>query len=157
MDQPPYTSDDFRTDVQKQLVNAAVATLSDAHLSWSQVAPILDAARALCRDDLRLNGRLALHGLEYSGAELVPSSEAYLSLAARDRADDVEWLSYTYWLSDLALADQDPDRVRSVIEAMERTLAKLKDWLAAQEPVPATADEIVLEKTPPEPDDRGGA
>jgi len=156
MDQPPYTSEDFQRDVQKQLVNTAIAALSDAHLSWAQVAPFLDAARAVCRDDLRLNGRLALHGLEYAGAELVPSAEAYLSVSARDRTDQVEWLSHTYWLSDLALADQDPDRVRSVIAAIERTLAKLKEWLAAQEAAPP-ADEAVINEAPPEPQDRGGA
>jgi hypothetical protein len=135
---PPYTSADFQADVQKQLVNTALAALSDAHLSWSQVAPFLEAARAVCRDDLRLNGHLALHGLEYAGADLVPTDEAYLSVSARDRVDQVEWLSQTYWLSDLALADRDPERVRSVIAAMERTLAKLRDWLAEQEIKPAT-------------------
>lgn len=134
MDQPPYTSADFHNDVHKQLVSTAIATLSDTKLPWSQVAPFLDAGRALCRDDVRLNSRLAVHGVEYEGAALVESDEAYLSLSVRDREDGVEWLSQTYWLSDIALADQDPERVRGAIAAIERSIGKLKEWLAARTP-----------------------
>jgi hypothetical protein len=148
MDQPPYTSADFQEDARKQLVDAAVAALSAANLSWTQVAPLLDAARAMCRDDLRLGGGVALHGLEYAGGELAPAEEAYLSVTARDRDTRFEWLSQTYWLSDLALADRDPDRVRSAIAAMERSLAKLNAWLAAQEAAP-TADHAPPEEEAP--------
>ena len=133
MDDQPYTSSDFHNDVHKQLVNSTVAALSDTKLLWSQIAPFLDAGRALCRDDVRLNGRFAIHGLEYQEGELAPSDEAYLSISVRDREDGVEWLSETYWLSDIALADEDPERVRSAVVAMERTLTKLRKWLDAQE------------------------
>lgn len=137
MDQPPYTSAEFHEDARKQLVDAAISAMSSAQLSWTQLAPLLDAARALCRDDLRLGGGLALHGLEYAGAELAPAAEAYLSVTARDRDTHVEWLSQTYWLSDLALADRDPERVRSAVAAMERSLAKLNAWLEEHDAVPA--------------------
>lgn len=133
MDQPTYSRDQFLADVQKQLVSTAIGALSGAQLQWSQVAPLLSAARLICRDDVRLNGRVALHGVEYQGAELAASEEAYLSLSARDRDDGEEWLSHSYWLSDLALADEDPDRVRAAVAAIERSLDKLRDWLAAQE------------------------
>jgi hypothetical protein len=103
---------------------------------------LLDAARAVCRDDLRLGGGLALHGLEYAGGELAPAEEAYLSVTARDRDTHVEWLSQTYWLSDLALADRDPERVRSAIAAMERSLAKLNAWLEAHEAAASTGDAL---------------
>lgn len=136
MDQTPYSSAEFHEDVRKQLVDAAIAAMSSAHLSWTQLAPLLDAARAVCRDDLRFGGGLALHGLEYAGAELQPAEEAYLSVTARDRDTHVEWLSQTYWLSDLALADRDPERVRSAIAAMERSLAKLNAWLEEHDGVP---------------------
>lgn len=129
MDQPPYTSADFQEDAHKQVAAAAAAAVSATHLSWAHVAPLLDAARALCRDDMRFGGGLALHGLEYAGAELAPAEEAYLSVTARDRDTNVEWLSQTYWLSALALADRDPERVRSAIAAMERSIAKLRAWL----------------------------
>ena len=139
MDHPPYTSAEFHADVHKQLVHAATTALYDSKLEWTQIAPFLEAARAICRDDFRLNGRLALHGVEYRGEELVDADEAYLSISIRDREDSVEWLSETYWLSDIALADQDPARVRSAVVAMERTLVKLRKWLDAQEAeTPAT-------------------
>lgn len=141
MNLPPYTTADFLQDAQRQLVNTAIAALSDSKLSWSQVAPFLDTARAVCRDDLRLNGLVAVHGLEYQGGDLVPADEAYLSVSARDREDQVEWLSQTYWLSDLVLADQDPARVRDAVAAIERTLDKLRGWLAEAERENALGDE----------------
>jgi uncharacterized Ntn-hydrolase superfamily protein len=134
MDQPPYTSADFHDDVHKQLVSIVTSSLADTKLGWSQVAAFLAAGRALCRDDVRYNGRLALHGVEYRDGELAEADEAYLSLSVRDREDGVEWLSQTYWLSDIALADQDPERLRGAIAAMERSVAKLKQWLADREP-----------------------
>jgi hypothetical protein len=152
MDEQPYTSADFQDDVHRQLVAATLATLSDNKLSPSQVAPFLDAARALCRDDVRLNGRLAVHGVEFQGADLVDADEAYLSLSVRDRDEGAEWLSQTYWLSDLALADQDLGRVRGTIAALERSIARLKDWLEAREPEAAEgAGEA--EPAPPTPSD----
>ena len=136
MDELPYTSADFHNDVHKQLVGVLTAALEDTKLMWPQVQPFLEAGRALCRDDVRLNGRFAIHGMEYSGAELVESDEAFLSMSVRDREDGTEWLSQTYWLSDIALADQDPERVRGAVAAMERTVAKLKQWLAEREAAP---------------------
>jgi hypothetical protein len=133
MDELPYTSGNFAEDAHKRLIDSAVGALSEARLSWSQVGPLLDAARAVCRDDLRLGGQLALHGLQFEGAELVAAEEAYLSVVARDRDTQVEWFCETYWLSDLALADRDPERVRSAVAALERSLAKLNAWLEAQE------------------------
>lgn len=146
MDQPPYTSAQFIEDAHKRLVDAAVGALSEARLSWPQVAPLLDAARAVCRDDLRHGGELALHGLHYAGGELAPAQEAYLSVTARDRDTRVEWLSETYWLSELALADRDPERVRSVVAALERSLAKLNAWLEEQD---AQEDATAPEEPPP--------
>ena len=89
---PPYTSSNFHDDVQHHLVTAAVEALSQTKLEWHQVAPLLKAARAMCGDDIRA-ARVALHGLEYEGAELVPADEAYLSMNVRDREDGSEWLS----------------------------------------------------------------
>lgn len=131
-DQPPYNSADFHDDVQRQLVKAAIATLAETKLEWGEVAPFLAAGRALCRDDVRLNARLAIHGLEYEGAALVPAEEAYLSMSVRDREDGTEWLSQIWWLSDIALAEQDPDRVRTAIAAIERSIDKLREWLSEQ-------------------------
>ncbi len=127
----PYTSGHFHADAQKQLAAAAATALAECKLGWEQVLPLLEAARSVCLDDIRFNGRLALHGLE--GSDLKPADEAYLSLSASDRNDGKEWLSATYWLSDLALADRDPARVRAAVAALERTLDKLRSWLAEQD------------------------
>ena len=48
------------------------------------------------------------------GIEVVRAS------TVRDREDGTEWLSQTWWLSDIARADEDPDRVRCVISAIFR-------------------------------------
>ncbi|WP_166036675.1 hypothetical protein [Sphingosinicella sp. YJ22] len=143
---PPYTSSNFHDDVQHHLVTAAVEALSQTKLEWHQVAPLLKAARAMCGDDIRA-ARVALHGLEYEGAELVPADEAYLSMNVRDREDGSEWLSQTWWLSDIALADEDPERIRCVISAMERSIDKLKEWLSAKDEAADKAE------TPPTPSD----
>jgi hypothetical protein len=146
-DQPPtYTSSNFHDDVQHHLVNAAVAALAQTKLEWHQVVPLLKAARAMCGEDIR-QARVALHGFEYEGAELVAAEEAYLSMAVRDREDGTEWLSQTWWLSDIALADEDPDRVRSVISAMERSIDKLREWLSEN------AEGAGEAETPPTPSD----
>ena len=130
MDDPtPYTSANFHDDVQRQLVKATIATLSETKLEWGEVAPFLAAGRAICRDDIR-SARFAIHGLEYEGAELVPAEEAFLSMSVRDREDGSEWLSQIWWLSDIVLADPDPDRVRIALSAIERSVDKLKEWLS---------------------------
>lgn len=143
---PPYTSSTFHDDVQRQFVNAAIDALAQTKLEWNQVAPFLAAGRSICRDDIRA-ARVTLHGLEYEGAELVAAEEAYLSMSVRDREDSSEWLSQTWWLSDVALADADPERVRAAIAAMERSIDKLKEWLSEK-------DEGAGEtETPPTPSD----
>lgn len=132
-EKPPFTSAEFHDAVQQQLVNAAIATLAETKLEWSQVAPFLDAGRALCRDDVRLNGRLAVQGQEYEGADLIEAEEAYLSLSVRDREDGIEWLSQSWWLSDIVLGDKNPEQIRTALAAMERSIAKLRQWLADYE------------------------
>jgi hypothetical protein len=131
--EPPYTSADFHNEVHKQLVTTAIAALEETKLAWPQVAPFLEAGRAMCRDDLRLNGRFAIHGLEQQGDEQVEAEEAYLAISVRDREDGTEWLSQSYWLSDVLLSEQDPQRIRSAIAGIERTLARVRDALAERE------------------------
>ena len=130
---PPYTSAEFHDAVQKQLASIVTAALADSKLEWGQVAPFLDAARAICRDDMLLNGRFVLHGLEESDAGLTPADEAFLTVSVRDREDGTEWLSQSYWLSDIVLSDPDPDHVRSALAGIERTAARLKAWLEERE------------------------
>ena len=60
----------------------------------------------------------------------VDAEEAYLGIAVTDRDDGQDWLSETYWISDIALADRDPEEVRRVVAALERSIAKVNAWLA---------------------------
>jgi hypothetical protein len=145
---PPYTSAEFHDAVQKQIAGIVTAALADSKLEWSQVAPFLDAARAICRDDVLLNGRFVLHGLEEGDEGLTPADEAFLSVSVRDREDGTEWLSQSYWLSDIVLSDSDPDRVRSTVAGIERTVERLKTWLAEQE---APGADVQAEAPTPSP------
>ncbi len=134
MEPPPYSLADFHHVVRKQLATAASAALADAKMRESELDAILYSARALTAGELEQSGRLALHGLDLGAdGELAPAEEAYLSVSAGGENGEGEWLSLSYWLSDLALADRDPERVRAAIAAIERSLAKLNAWLAEQE------------------------
>jgi len=46
-----------------------------------------------------------------------------------DRDDGLEWLSETWWLSDIATADKDRVQVEAIVAGLERTIAKLRAWL----------------------------
>lgn len=134
MEPPPYSLADFHHVVRKQLATAASAALADAKMRDSELDAILYSARALTAGELEQSARLALHGLDLGEDEaLAPSDEAYLSVSAGGENGEAEWLSLSYWLSDLALADRDPERVRATVGAIERSLAKLNAWLAEQE------------------------
>ena len=94
-----------------------------------------------------------------------PASESELSKAARERLAALRaeydpkdedrdtgelWLSETWWLSDIATAEGDPEEVRGVIRALGRTIAKLEAWLAARDGPGGEGD------TPPGPGDKTG-
>ena len=53
------------------------------------------------------------------GEAWVDAEEAYLGIAVTDRDDGQDWLSETCWISDIALADRDPEEVRRVVAALE--------------------------------------
>jgi hypothetical protein len=138
MADPPFSAADFHNVVHKQIVNAAFETLADAKLDWNLVAPFLDAAHEICRADFQEGARLRLHatrgeGGEGGDSEAVAETEAFLSIAVADREDGETWLSESYWLSDIALADGDPEEVRRLAAGIERSLAKVKAWLAERE------------------------
>jgi len=136
MADPPFSAADFHKVVHKQVVNAAFETLADAKLDWTLVAPFLDAAHEICRADFQEGARLRLHPARGDGGEseaAAETEEAFLSIAVADREDGETWLSESYWLSDIALADGDPEEVRRLAAALERSLAKVKAWLAERE------------------------
>jgi hypothetical protein len=125
-----YTTAEFHNVVQKQIVNAAYETLVETKLHWELIEPFLRAARDVCRGDFRRTGRIEVHGVVVEGEGFVDAEEAYLSLSIADQDDGREWLSETWWLSDLVLAGGDPRQVREAARALERSVALLDAWLA---------------------------
>ena len=130
----PLTTADFHTIAQKQILNAVFAVLADAKMDWALIAPFLEAARETCLGDFEETGRVRLHVLRAAGEAWVEAEEAFLGISVSDRDDGAEWLSETYWLSDIAIADDDPRQVRAIARGLERSLAKINAWLADKPP-----------------------
>jgi len=135
----PLSSSGFHTIVQKQILNAVFAMLADSKMDWSLVAPFLEAARDLCLADFQEAGRVRLHTLRAEGDQWVEAEEAFLGISVSDRDDGEEWLSETYWLSDIALADGDPEQARAIVRALGRSIAKIEARLEEKPGGPATA------------------
>ncbi len=129
-DDAPLTTADFHTIAQKQILNAVFAVLSETKMDWAVVAPFFEAAREVCIGDIEDNAQIRLHSLTLEGEAWVEAPEAYIGISVSDREDGEEWLSDTRWLSEIALAEEDPEQVRAIVGALERTIAKLNAWLA---------------------------
>jgi hypothetical protein len=124
-----YTTSEFHNVIQKQILNATYETLAETKLHWELVQPFLDAARDMCRGDFVRTGRVELHGVAAEGEEWREAEEAYLSVSIADQDDGREWLSETWWLSDVALAGGNPARVREAAGAIRRSLERIDAWL----------------------------
>jgi hypothetical protein len=135
------TTADFHDIAQKQIMNAVFAALSESKMDWSIVGPFLEAARDVCAGDFQQNAALRLHTLRAEGAQWVEAEEAFLGLSVADRDTGKEWLSQTWWLSDIATVNADRAEVEAIVAALRRTIGKLEGWLAGG---PAEAE-------PPEP------
>lgn len=139
-DDAPLTTADFHKIAQKQILNAVFAILSETKMDWAVVAPFFEAAREVCIGDIEENAQIRLHSLALDGEAWVEAQEAYIGISVSDREDGEEWLSDTRWLSEIAIAEEDPEQVRAIVRALERTIAKLNAWLAGQEGGPAPAE-----------------
>jgi len=128
----PYGSRHFHVVTHKLIINAVFETLSDAKLEWDLVAPFLESAREIAQADFD-EAQLRLHAVRAEGEEWVEAEEAYLGISVADRDSGQEWLSETYWLSEIATAEDDPDQVRRIIMALERSIAKMRTWIAQKE------------------------
>jgi len=124
------TTGDFHTLAQKQIMNAVFAVLSDTKMDWALVAPFFETAREVCIGDIEENAQVRLHTLRQEGEAWVEADEAFLGISVSDRDTGEEWLSDTYWLSEIAIADGDPAQVREIIRALEKSIAKINAWLA---------------------------
>ncbi|MDQ4087234.1 MAG: hypothetical protein M3177_04360 [Pseudomonadota bacterium] len=128
-----FTSADFHNVVHKQIANAVFETLAQEKLDWELIAPFLEAARSICRSEFKEAARIRFHSVRAEGDQWVAAEEAFLGISVPDRDDGQEWLSETYWVSDIVLADQDPAHVRLTLAALERSIAKIQAWLAERE------------------------
>ena len=128
----PYDSRHFHVVTHKLIINAAFETLSDAKLEWDLVAPFLESAREMAQADFD-EGDIRIHTVRAEGDQWVEAEEAYLGISVADRDSGEEWLSETRWLSELAIAEDDPAQVRRIIMALERSIQKMRDWIAEKE------------------------
>lgn len=133
-DDSPLTVGDFHNIAQKQILNATFSVLSETKMDWNLVEPFLQAARDVLLGDIEETAQVRLHTVQQVDGEWVDADEAYLGISVSDREQGEEWLSDTYWLSEIATAEDDPDQVRAIVRALERTIAKLNLWLADKPP-----------------------
>lgn len=120
---------EFYNIVHKQVIHVTTETLAAAKLDWEVVEPFLNAARDVCRGDFVRTARIEVHGVAGDTGALEEAEEAYLSLSVADQDTGAEWYAETWWLSDLVLQTGDPARVREAVDALERTTARLRQWL----------------------------
>ncbi len=128
----PFTSGDFHNVTQKQILNAVYETLVAAKMPWESIRPFLETARDMVRADFEA-ASIRLHTVQADGDSWVDAEEAFLGISIADRDSGTEWLADTYWVSDIATVDDDPDQARAVIRALERSIAKINAWLADRE------------------------
>lgn len=138
-DDGPLTTADFHNVAQKQILNAVFAILSDTKMSWETVQPFLAAAKDVLLGDIEETAQVRLHTVQQDDkGGWVEAEEAYLGISVSDRDEGGEWLSDTWWLSELAIAEDDPEQVRAIVRGLEKTIAKLNIWLQEQGSLPAT-------------------
>ena len=126
---PAMSSSDYHQFAQKQILNTVFSALSESKMEWPTILPFLEAAREVCAGDVQDNARFRLHTSRADGDEWVEAEEAFLGISVADRDDGLEWLSETWWLSEIATADNDRAEVEAIIAGLERTIAKLRSWL----------------------------
>jgi hypothetical protein len=128
-DDSTLNESEFHNLAQKQIMNVVFSTLAEAKMDWKQIEPFLEAARSVCLGDFTETARVRLHTMRAEGEGWVEAEEAYLGISVTDRESGAEWLSDSWWLSDLATADGDRTEVQAIVAALERTIAKLNAWL----------------------------
>jgi len=136
----PLTTGDYHQIAQKQILNAVFAVLAESKMDWGLVAPFLEAAREVCMGDIEETAQIRLHVMRQDESSWVEAEEAFLGISVSDRDDGKEWLSETYWISDIATADEDPEQARAIVRGLERSIARINAWLADKPGGPATAE-----------------
>jgi hypothetical protein len=127
----PLKVGEFHQIAQKQIMNAVFAVLAETKMDWTLVEPLLAAARDVLLGDIEETAQVRLHTVQQGeNGDWVEAEEAYLGISVSDREEGEEWLSDTWWLSEIAIAEDDPEQVRAIVRALERSIAKLNAWLA---------------------------
>lgn len=137
---PAMSSAEYHNLAQKQILNAVFAALAENKMEWQTVAPLLEAAREVCAGDFQENAEIRLNTTRAEGEDWVEAEEAFLSISVADRDRGEEWLSETFWLSDIATAGGDRQQVEAIAAALRRTIAKLEAWLRNPTGGPAEAE-----------------
>jgi len=127
-EQTGMSAADFHGLAQKQIMNAVFSTLAESKMQWNLIEPMLEAGRAVCEGDFA-QADIRLHTMRGEGEGWVEAEEAFLGISVSDRENGREWLSQTYWLSDIATQDASREDVEQVIAALERTIGKLREWI----------------------------
>jgi len=131
----PLTMGDFHTIAQKQILNAVFTSLSETKMDWPTIEPFYAAARDVLLGDIEENAQVRLHAIQQGdNGSWVEADEAYFGISVSDREQGEEWLSDTRWLSEIAIAEDDPEQVRAILRALERSIAKINLWLADKPP-----------------------
>jgi len=130
--QGPYTSEHFHIVTHKLIKHAINELISDNKFDWEVIAPFLESAREMAQADFD-EAQFRLHTVRAEGDQWVEAEEAYLGVSIADRDSGEEWLSETFWLSELAIAEDDPEQVRRIIAGLERSIGKMREWIAEKE------------------------
>ena len=99
------TAADFHGLAQKQIMNAVFSVLAESKMEWNLIAPFLDSAREVCAGDFE-EAHIQLHTMRGEGEGWVEAEEAFIGLSIPAREVGKEWLSQTWWLSDIATQDE---------------------------------------------------
>jgi hypothetical protein len=128
-----YGSEQFHIVTHKLIKHAINELISDNKFDWEVIAPFLESAREMAYADFQ-EADVRIHTVRgHSDGVYVEAEEAYLGFSVADRDTGEEWLSATYWLSELATEENDPAQVRRIIAAVEKSLAKMREWVAQKE------------------------
>lgn len=133
----PYTSEDFHNVTHKLVAHAVDQTLRNSKLDWELVAPFLESAREMAHADFQ-EADVRIHTVRRDGQRdgvdvYVEADEAYIGFSVADRDSGEEWLTATFWLSELAIEEDRPEQVRRIIAAVERSVERMREWLAEKE------------------------
>ena len=128
-----YGSEQFHIVTHKLIKHAINELISDNKFDWEVIAPFLESAREMTYADFQ-EADVRIHTVRgHLNDVYVEAEEAYIGFSVADRDTGEEWLSATYWLSELATEEDDPVQVRRIIAAVEKSLAKMREWVAQKE------------------------